>query len=181
LPATLQAQYFGASATLPAGANAETGMIFNEVDSQVGVTPVLIPSVAGVNFSFLKAVELAVTVTSSTTVNNRSVRVSTAFPAGMCVHWKTVTQANWSTSLDQTGGSKAPANTLGANNASSAPSGYTAVTTSAVQYDNTSQATSATGIASLPLLALVLAVDATYGGGPGTTALGSIILGFDEF
>lgn len=99
---------------------------------------------------------------------------------GLGSHWKTDTQANWGTSFNQTGGSKAPTDTTGTNNAGTAPAGFTAITTSAVQYDNTSQSTASTGIGTALLLALLLAVDATYAGGPGTTALPNIILGYDE-
>ena len=180
MPATVQAQYFGASATLPAGANAETGITFNRVDTQTGTTPVPIPVTAGVNFSYLKALALAVTATSTTTISNRTVRVSGSLSAGLGLHWKTVTQANWGASLDQTSASKAPADTTGANNAGTAPSGYTATTTSAVQFDNTSQATTATGIGTVPLLATLLAVDATYAGGPGSASLGNLVLAYDE-
>lgn len=96
------------------------------------------------------------------------------------MHWKTDTQGNWGTTFNQTGGSKASGDTTGTNNAGSAPAGYTAVTTSAVQYDNTSQSTGSTGIGSALLLGLELAVDATYGGGAGTASLGSLVIGYDE-
>ena len=180
MPATVQAQFFSGSASLPAGANAETGITFNRADSQTGTTPVPIPVSAGVNFSFLKALALAVTATSTTTITNRTVRLSGAVATGLGIHWKTVVQASWGASLDQTSASKAPADTTGTNNAGTAPSGYTATTTSAVQFDNTSQATSSTGIGSCPLLAMLLAVDNTYAGGPGSAALGNLVLGYDE-
>ena len=180
MSATLQAQYFGASATLPAGVNAESGVSFNIEDTQSGTTPISIPTSAAVNFSYLKVVQLAVTATSTTTISNRTIRASNAMPTGLGLHWKTDTQANWGTSFNQQSGSKAPTNTLGTNNAATAPAGYTAVTTSAVQYDNTSQPSSSLGIGSALLLALVLACDATYGGGPGATSLGSVILAYTE-
>lgn len=180
MPAVVQAQYFGASASLPPGANAETGITFNREDTQNGTTPVPIPTSAGVNFSWLKALQIAVTGTSTTTISNRTVRASGTFPTGIGVHWKTDTQGNWGTTFNQTGGSKASGDTTGTNNAGSAPAGYTAVTTSAVQYDNTSQSTGSTGIGSALLLGLELAVDATYGGGAGTASLGSLVIGYDE-
>ena len=180
MAATLQAQYFGGSSSLPAGANAETGITFNRADSQSGSTPVPIPVSAGVNFSYLKALALAVTATSTTTITNRTVRLSAGLATGLGMHWKTVTQANWGAQLDQTSATKAPTDTTGTNNAGTAPATYTATTTSAVQFDNTSQATSSTGIGSTLLLAMLLAVDATYGGGPGSASLGNIILGYDE-
>jgi hypothetical protein len=180
MPATVQAQYLGASATLPVGTNAETGITYNRVDTQVGTTPVPIPTSAGVNFSYLKALALAVTGTSTTTINNRTVRLSAGLSAGLGLHWKSVAQANWGTQLDQTGGTKAPADTVGTNNAGTAPASYTATTTTATQYDNTSQATSATGIGTQALLATLLAVDASYAGGPGSASLGNLIMGYDE-
>jgi hypothetical protein len=180
MAATVQAQFFGASATLPAGANAETGVTFNRVDTQTGTTPVPIPTSAGVNFSYLKVLQLAVTGTSTTTITNRTARISGALATGLGMHWKTDTQANWGTTFNQQSGTKAPADTTGTNNAATAPSGYTAITTSAVQYDNTSQATSSTGIGSALLLGILMAVDATYTGGPGSASLGNVILGYDE-
>jgi hypothetical protein len=176
----LQAQYFGASSSLPAGANAETGAIFNRTDSLSGTTPVPIPVAAGNAFSYLKAFQLAVTATSTTTINNRTVRVSAGLATGLGMHWKTDTQANWSATFDQSSASKAPTDTSGTNSAGTAPSGYTLTTTSAVQYDNTSQVSSSTGIGTTLLLAMLIAVDATYAGGPGSASLGNIILGYDE-
>jgi hypothetical protein len=165
---------------LPAGVNAETGITFNREDTQIGSTPIPIPTSAGVNFSWLKVVQLAVTGTSTTTISNRTVRGSIALATGLGWHWKTDTQANWGASFNQQGGSKASADTIGTNNATAAPAGYTAITLSAAQYDNTSQATSSTGIGSALLLAIELACDATYAGGPGTATLPNIILGYDE-
>src|SRR5205085_1732497 len=162
MPATLQAQYFGASATLPAGVNAETLVIWNREDTETGSTPIPIPQSAGVNFSWLKVLQLAVTATSGTTVSNRTVRMASALPTGLGWHWKTATQANWGTAFNQQGGTKAPADTTGTNNAGTAPAGYTTMTTTAVQYDNTSQSTASTGIDAVLLLGIVLAVDATY-------------------
>lgn len=180
MPATLQAQYFGGSATLPAGVNAETGVYLNRADAQTATTPLPIPTAAGVNFSWLKVVQLAITGTFTTTISNRTIRLSAALAAGLGLHWKTDTQANWGATFNQSAGTKAPADTVGTNNAATAPAGYTAVTTGAVQYDNTAQVSSATGIGTALLLALLLAVDATFTGGPGSTGLGSAILGYDE-
>jgi len=176
----MQAQYFGASASLPAGANAETGITFNRADSQSGTTPVPIPVSAGVNFTYLKALALAVTATSNTKINNRTVRLSAGLASGLGMHWKTVTQANWGASLDQSTATKSPADTTGTNNANTAPGGYSVTTTSPIQFDNQDQQSSSTGIGPSVLLAMLLAVDATYAGGPGSASLGNIILGYDE-
>ena len=180
MPATVQAQYFGGSSSLPAGTNAESGITYNRVDNQTGTTPVPIPVSAGVNFSYLKALALAVTATSTTTINNRTARLSAGLATGLGLHYKAVGQANWGSQLDQTSATKAPTDTTGANNAGSPPTGYTLTTTSAVQYDNTSQTTTATGIGTQQLLATLLAVDATYVGGPGSASLGNLIMGYDE-
>lgn len=184
--ATVRAYYFGASATLPAGANCDNAdgnsVVFNRVDTQSGTTPVPIPTSAGNNYSYLKVVQLYVTVTGTTTINNRTVRISGSLASGLGMHWKTDTGANWASSFNQQSASKATADSTGANSAGTAPTGYTAVTTSAVQYDNDSIATSSTGIGTTSnhLLALELAVDASYAGGPGSASLGNIILGYDE-
>lgn len=180
MAATVQAQFFGASATLPAGANAETGVTWNRVDTQTGTTPVPIPTATGTNYSYLKVLQLAVTATSTTTITNRTVRISASFATGVGMHWKTDTQANWGTTFNQQSATKATADQTSSNSAGTAPTGYTAITTSAVQYDNTSQATSSTGIGTTLLLGIELAVDSTYAGGPGSASLGNIILGYDE-
>lgn len=182
MPATVQAQWFGASASLPSGVNAETGVTWNREDTQTGLTPIPIPVSAAVNFSYLKILQLSITVASGNTTSllNRTIRLSTTMATGLGFHWKTDTQANWGTAFNQQGGTKAPSDTIGTNNAASAPSGYTAATTSSVQYDNTNQNPTVTGIGSGPLLAVLLAVDATYTGGPGTATLPNIILGYDE-
>ena len=180
MPATVVAEFYGASATLPAGVNAETGVTWNREDTQTGTTPIPIPTAAGVNFSFLKVLALAVTGTSTTTISNRTIRDSAPLATGLGWAWKTDTQANWGTSFNQTGGTKGPADTIGTNNATAAPAGYTAITTTPVQFDNTSQATTSTGIGTDLLAAVVLGVDATYVGGPGTATLGTLILGYDE-
>lgn len=180
MPATVQGQFFGASATLPAGVNAESGVTWNREDTQTGTTPIPIPVSAAVNFSYLKVVQVAVTATSTTTINNRTVRGSSALATGLGWHWKTDTQANWATTFNQQSGSKASGDTVGSNNATVAPSGYTAITTSSVLYDNTSQATSSTGIGSALLLGVEVAVDASYAGGAGTASLGNLILAYDE-
>lgn len=181
MPATVQAQYFGGSATLPAGANAETGVSLNRADAQTSTTPIPIPTgVPAVNFSWLKVLQIAVTATSTTTITNRTVRLASAIASGLGLHWKTDTQANWATSFNQTGGSKAPADTTGTNNAGTPPAGYTALTTGAVQYDNTSQATSATGIGAALLLAILLAADQSFAGSAGANTLPNLVLGWDE-
>ncbi|HEY1292918.1 MAG TPA: hypothetical protein VGJ60_07565 [Chloroflexota bacterium] len=180
MPATVQAQFFGASATLPAGVNAETGVTWNKVDTQTGTTPIPIPTSTGTNYSYLKALQLAVTATSTTTISNRTVRISSAFAAGLGMHWKTDTQANWPTTFNQQTTSKATADQTTSNSGPTAPSGYTAITPTAVQYDNTSQSTASTGIGTTLLLGIELAVDSTYAGGPGSASLGNIVLGYDE-
>lgn len=157
-------------------------MTWNREDTQTGLTPIPIPVTAGVNFSYLKVLQLAITVASgnTTTLLNRTVRISTTMATGLGFHWKTDTQANWGTVFNQQSVTRAPSDTVGANTAGTAPATYTAITTTSVQYDNTNQNPTIVGIDSVPLLAVLLAVDATYGGGPGTATLPNIILGYDE-
>lgn len=99
---------------------------------------------------------------------------------GLGWYWKTDTQANWAATFNQQSASKGAADTSGSNNATAAPAGYTAITTSPVQYDNTSQITTSTGIGTALLLGVDLGVDGTYAGGAGTASLGSLVLGYDE-
>jgi hypothetical protein len=168
--ATCQAQCgTGASVTW---ANAETGIVFNRVDTQTGVTPVPIPTATGTNFSWIKNLVLAVTVAGTTAITNRRVSMSGATATGLNLYWKLVAVASYA----QAAVGNMPA-ASGSNG--NVPAGYTLMTTP-VQYDNTSVATSGTG-PNGGMIVCVLGVDFLFVGGPGAaTALPSIIITYDE-
>lgn len=155
-------------------ANAETGIKWNLEDTQTGTTPIQIPTSTGTNYSWIKNLVLYVTATGTTTINNRRVSMGSSPATGLKLHWKDVAVASYAQAAS--GNRPASAGTDGAT-----PSGYTNMTTTAAQYDNTSVATSSTG-ANGDMAVCVLGVDSTYAGGPGSSqAVPSIIFTYDEF
>jgi hypothetical protein len=154
-------------------ANAETGVTFNLADSITATTPIAIPTTTGTNFSWLKNLVTAVTVAGTTTMSNRTVKMGSSPSTGLALFWKAVAVASYA----QAASGNRPASS-GSNGAT--PVGYTLMTTSAVQYDNTSVATSSTG-PNGSMAVCVLGVDNTYVGGAGTAiALPNIVLSYDE-
>jgi hypothetical protein len=170
--ATCQAQAgTGASITL---ANAEGGVTFNLADSITSTTPVSVPTSTGTNYSWIKNLVLAVTGTGTTTINNRTIAMGSSPSTGLKLHWKDVAVASYAQAAS---GNRPTAS--GSNGAT--PAGYTNMTTSPAQYDNTSVATSGTG-ANGDLAVCVLGVDNSYVGGAGSAiALPNILIAYDEF
>lgn len=170
MAATVQAQAgTGASVTW---ANAEGGVKWNLDDSISGTTPVAIPTATGTVFSWLKNLVLYVTATSTTTITNRTVKMSGSLSTGLALWWKAVAVGSYA----QAASGNRPASS-GSNGAT--PSGYTSMTTTAQQYDNTSVATSSTG-PNGSMCVVVGAADNTYIGGAGIISLGNVILSYDE-
>lgn len=169
--ATVQAQ-IGTGASV-SWANAETGEKFNLEDTLAGTTPIAIPTATGTNFSWPKSLVLAVTVAGTTNITNRTVKMSGSPSTGLALFWKAVAVASYAQAAS---GNRPTAS--GSNGAT--PAGYTAMTTSAVQYDNTSVATSGTG-PNGSMAVCVLGVDFTFIGGAGSAiAVPSTILSYDE-
>lgn len=170
--ATVQAR-IGTGGTV-SWANAEGGIKFNLADSATdSTTPIQIPTATGTNFSWIKNLVLYVTATGTTTISNRKISQSGSASTGLALFWKDVAVASYAQAAS---GNRPTAS--GSNGAT--PSGYTAMTTTATQYDNTSVATSSTG-ANGDMAVVVLGVDNTFAGGPGSaTSLPSIILTYDE-
>lgn len=172
MAATVQAQYFGASATLPAGVTAETGIKFNREDTQTGTTGTIpIPTATGTNYSWYKQLALAVTATSTTSMSNRRVALASNPATGLLIHFKGA-----ATYVQASSGNMPAAS--GSNGA--VPATYTQVTTSNQVWDNTSVSTGSTGQNGNFVL-LVLGVDNTYAGGAGSAiSLPNILLTYDE-
>lgn len=170
--ATVQAQ-LGTGASV-SWANAETGFTFNLSDLQTDVTtPIAIPTTTGTVFSWIKNLVLSVTVAGTTAITNRTIKQSGSPSTGLALFWKDVAVASYAQAAS---GNRPTAS--GSNGAT--PAGYTAMTGSAVQYDNTSHATSGTG-PNGDMAVVVLAVDNGYVGGPGSAiALPNILLSYDE-
>ena len=155
-------------------ANAEGGVTFNLADSITSTTtPIAIPTATGTNFSWLKNLVIAVTVTGTTSFTNRTIKMSTTTSTGLAMWYKAVAVASYAQAAS---GNRPTAS--GSNGAT--PAGYTSMTTSAVQYDNTSVASSGSG-PNGSMAVCVIGVDNLYVGGAGTAiALPSIVLSYDE-
>ncbi len=169
--ATVQAQC--ATGASPTWANAESGGVFNREDSLAGTTPTPIPTTTGTNFSWIKNFVLAVTVTGTTAITNRRINMSGAAATGMQLFWKALAVASYAqaASGNQPGAS-------GSNGAT--PAGYTLMTTSTAQYDNTSHVTSASG-PNGTMAVCVEGIDNTYVGGASTSATTpSLVISYDE-
>ena len=170
--ATCQAQ-IGTGASV-SWANAEGGITFDLADSATDTTtPISVPTSTGTVFSWIKNLAIAVTVTGTTTINNRTVKMGSSPSTGLALFWKDVAQASYA----QAASGNRPSSS-GSNGAT--PTGYTSMTTSAVQWDNTSSSTGTTGPKG-DMVVVVLGVDNTYVGGAGTAiALPNIVLQYDE-
>lgn len=171
--ATIQAQLgTGASVSY---ANAEGGIKWNRADSATDTaTPVPIPTATGTNYSWLKNLVLAVTVAGTTSIGNLRVQMASSPATGLTFHFKGVAQASYAQAAS--GNMPAAAGTNGAT-----PSGYTAMTTSAQAYDSgTGISTASTG-AKGQLCVVVIGLDFTYAGGPGTNNTApSLTMTYDE-
>ena len=169
--ATCQAQIGTGSSV--SWASAEGGITWNLADSATSTTPISIPTATGTVFSWIKNLVLSVTVTGTTAITNRTIKMSTSTSTGLALWYKAVAVASYA----QAASGNRPSSS-GSNGAT--PSGYTAMTTSAVQYDNTSVATSGSGPNGSMAVA-VLGVDFSYAGGPGSNvSTPSVIVGYDE-
>ena len=170
--ATVQAQIGTGSSV--SYANAEGGATWNREDSLSGnTTPSPIPLAAGTDYSYIKSFVLAVTVTGTTAMTNRTIKYSGGV-TGLTISFKDVAQASYA----QAASGNKPADNVGTNGAT--PSTYTAMTTSAQQWDNTSHATSGSG-ANGDLVVCVLGIDFTYAGGPGNAnSAPTLTLSYDE-
>lgn len=169
--ATCQAQIGTGSSV--SWANVEGGCKFNLADSATSTTPISIPTATGTNYSWIKNLVLAVTATGTTAITNRRISMGSSPATGLNLHWKAVAVASYAQAAS---GNQPTAS--GSNGAT--PAGYTAMTTTPAQYDNTSVATSSTG-PNGSMAVVVLGVDNTFAGGPGNaTALPNIVITYDE-
>jgi hypothetical protein len=154
-------------------ANAEGGLTWNLADSITSTTPIAIPTATGTNFSWIKNLVIAVTVTGTTAITNRTIKMGSSPSTGLALFWKDVAVASYAQAAS---GNRPTAS--GSNGAT--PAGYTAMTTSPVQFDNTSHVTSASG-PNGDMAVCVLGVDNTYVGGAGSAiATPSVVLSYDE-
>lgn len=171
--ATLRADYYGASATFPAGSSAEGGAAWSLDDAKSGTTAIAIPGATGTNYSWYKYIGLDVTGTGTTNLTNRTVDSSGSLTTGLFFYW----QATASGSYVQPASGNKPADS-GSNGHT--PAGYTLMTTSPAQYDNTSVATSGTGLNG-KMIQIAFGVDNTYTGGAGSAiSTLNLLVAYDE-
>lgn len=173
MAATVRLDYYGGNASEPAGVTAEAGAKFNRADSLAGTTPVPRPTAAGTAYSYVKQLGLNVTGSAATAISNRTVKMGSSPATGL-----TLAFLGSATYLDQTGASGAPADNGTTNDA--APSGYTAMTTSAQSYHAASVSAGSTG-RNGNFCRAVAGVANNYAGGAGSgIALPDIVAGYDE-
>lgn len=169
--ATCQAQAGTGSSV--SWANAEGGVTFNLADSITSTTPVAIPTTTGTNFSWIKNLVIAVTVAGTTTLSNRTIKMGSSPTTGLSLFYKAVAVASYA----QAASGNRPASS-GSNGAT--PSTYTAMTTTATQYDGSSVSSGSTG-PNGSMAVCVMGVDNTYTGGAGSAiSLPNIVLSYDE-
>ena len=170
--AVVQAQNsVGGSATW---LNIETGGKYNREDTTNGTTNIIpLPASAGTNFSWIKSMVLFVTTGGTTSISNRRISNSAATATGITVYWKALAVSSYA----QAAAGNMPT-ASGSNGA--IPAGYTAVTTSTAQYDNTSVSTASTGPTG-SMVVICLGVDNTYAAGANNAAaMPTLLLGYDE-
>lgn len=155
-------------------ANAEGGIKWNLADSATDTTtPVAIPTSTGTNFSWIKNLVLAVTVTGTTNISNRRVSISGSPSTGLNFWFEAVAVASYA----QAASGNRPASS-GSNGAT--PSGFTSIATSTTVYDSATVSSGSTG-PNGKMAVCVLGVDNSYTGGAGTNvSCPSIILTYDE-
>ncbi len=171
MAATIEFDYFGASATEPAGVSAEAGWKMNREDTQSGTTPIPIPTALGQNFSWYKQFALKVTVAGGS-LSNFTIKMNSAPTAGCREWWKSAA------TYVQASGANKPADDATANG--NAPTGYTAVSQTAQQWYAGPISGGTTGRkGDFLLIALGIGYDYT-GGGNSNLALPNMTATYDE-
>lgn len=154
-------------------ANVESACKYNLADSATSTTPIAIPTATGTVFSWIKNLVLAVTTIGTTAITNRRISIATAMATGLQLFWKDVAVASYAQAA--TGNRPSSSGSNGAT-----PAGYTLMTTTPAQWDNTSVATTSTG-PNGDMVVCVLGVDFSYAGGPGNAqAIPNVTITYDE-
>ena len=178
MAATVQAQCAtGAGPTL---ANAETGIVYNRVDTQTGTTPIPIPTATGNHYSWLKYLALVVTATSTTSISNRKISFASAPATGLQGLWfnqPTYTQAN--TTQGNAAGNY-PADDVAANGTVPTGIAWAGTTTTPALWDNTSVATSSAARNGNYVQTCLQVSNAYVGGAGAGIALPNLTLTYDE-
>jgi hypothetical protein len=179
--ATVRMSYW--SGASPTSASAETGIVFSRSEAQApaaGTAPIPIPTSTGTNYSWIMQLGLEVTSTGTTSINNRTIKYASSETAHTRVWF--ADQATYRRAVsgnkptDSGTGSVATPTPAG----SGAPGSYTALTTSAQVWDNTTVATSSAALNG-DYVELVFGVDNSYTSGGGQVTLPNLTITYDEF
>lgn len=79
MAAVVRFDYYGASASEPAGVTAESGWKFNRADTQSGTDPIPIPTATGQNFSWHKNFALNVTTQFASNISNFTIKAASSY------------------------------------------------------------------------------------------------------
>lgn len=171
MAAVIRASY--GSSTGPTLATAESGFKFNREETVAGTTPIPKPNATGTNYSYSKPLTLEVTTADAgTSTSNRRIHRNSAPAAGITMWYRDDGDTY------QRGNAVAAADNATTNDAT--PSGYSAMPSSATQYDAGVDANSATG-RSGDYLSVALGISNLYVGGAGNNiSVPTIVLTYDE-
>jgi hypothetical protein len=176
MAATVAAYYYNASES---GANCESGIKYNRVDTISGTTPIPIPTATGTNFSWHKALSLYCTTGTSTSSSNLNIKLGSSITTGLKLWWNLFhdnTYHQATTNAAAAGGT---------NDATPAGAGiygatWTEILTSNAVYDASGAALTTTTRNGLYCVTC-LGVGNNYAGGAGSAiALPNIVLTYDE-
>lgn len=173
MAATVRASIWTGSS--PTAANAESGIKFNRSESQTDTTtPVPKPTSAnGTNYSWPKVLALEITgADAATTLSNRRIHRASSPAAGITMWYK-----------DDNDTYNRPTTVAAADNASAddaTPAGYSAMPSSATQFDAGADSAGATG-RSGDYVSVAVGISTLYtGGGSTNVTLPNIVLTYDE-
>lgn len=172
----------GATPTYTSIDSADSASVtFGRDDLAVSTAPVPIPTSTGTKFSYLKYVCLDVTTAGSTTISNRTIALGAAAPTGIGVYTLTGGQGTY-TQNNGTQGTAAGNYPADTSSALAAPTGYTALSTSAYTYDASSVSSGTTG-PNGKYAQTIVGVDNTFTGGGGSIQVGGangLVLTYNE-
>jgi hypothetical protein len=136
-------------------------------------SPISVPATTGNAYSYAKSLYLDVTVaaTTSTSLLNRTVKYDSA-PTGLNYFWKAINLGSYVQAT-------AAADTTNASANGTAPTGYTAITTSPQTYDSATQSSTATG-QNGKYAVIASGASNAYVAGGGLSANTVFTLGYDE-
>jgi len=159
------------------GAAASGGLVFNRDTTATGTSaPIPVPEATGTNYSFTKNLGIEVTAGDTNEISNRRIhRHTVSLPTGIIMFYKVMDNEDADYFAPA-----APASDNGSTN-DAVPATWTAVPTSATQYDNTTEtATQDATMSNGDWVQVAVGVGNNYAGGAGTPDTPTIRLTWDE-